>query len=275
MEQLKKIISNIPHEIKITRPLKKGLISEIYLCNFNNIKSVIRLDLEIPDWIKIQRDSEIRILDLNNNDKSEKNILYHDLEKGILIRRFIEGNKFILNKINSNQQLELLGKAVKEIHKTNYKKDAVNNFSNAINRYKKILKYKIQKDPILEIGFEMYDDLNHESYPKVFSHNDLTQENIILDHEYVFIDWEYAGLNNPLFDIASIISSYSLNDQQIDSLCRGYGKKSEVDMEILRKWVKFTYFCDYIWRICLIETSIYDEKSLNLDDLKKNLYIFL
>jgi thiamine kinase-like enzyme len=275
MEQLKKIISNIPHEIKIICPLKKGLISEIYLCNFNNIKSVIRLDLEIPDWIKIQRDSEIRILDLNNNDKSEKNILYHDLEKGIIIRRFIEGKKLILSKINSDQQLELLGKAVKEIHKTNYKKDTVNNFSNAINRYKKILKYKIQKDPILEIGFEMYEDLNHESYPKVFSHNDLTQENIILDHEYVFIDWEYAGLNNPLFDIASIISSYSLNEQQIDSLCCGYGEKSEVDMEILRKWVKFTYFCDYIWRICLIETSIYDEKSLNLDDLKKNLYIFL
>ena len=275
MEQLKKIISNIPHEIKIICPLKKGLISEIYLCNFNNIKSVIRLDLEIPDWLKIQRDSEIRILDLNNNDKSEKNILYHDLQRGILIRRFIEGNKFILNKINSDQQLELLGRAVKEIHKTNYEKDSVNNFSNAINRYKEILKYKIQKDPILEIGFEIYQDLNHESYPKVFSHNDLTQENIIWDHEYVFIDWEYAGLNNPLFDIASIIFSYSLNDQQIDSLCRGYGKKSEVDMEILRKWVKFTYFCDYIWRICLIETSIYDEKSLNLDDLKKNLSIFL
>ena len=275
MEQLKKIISSIPHEIKIICPLKKGLISEIYLCNFNNIKSVIRLDLEIPGWLKIQRDSEIRILDLNNNDKSEKNILYHDLEKGILIRRFIEGNKFNLNKINSDQQLELLGRAIKEIHKTNYEKDAVNNFSNSINRYKDILKYKIQKDPILEIGFEIYQDLNHESYPKVFSHNDLTQENIIWDHEYVFIDWEYAGLNNPLFDIASIISSYSLNDQQIDSLCRGYGKKSEVDMEILRKWVKFTYFCDYIWRICLIETSIYDEKSLNLDDLKKNLSIFL
>ena len=275
MEQLKKIISNIPHEIKIIRPLKKGLISEIYLCNFNNIKSVIRLDLETPDWIKIQRDSEIRILDLNNNHKSEKNILYHDLEKGILIRRFIEGNKFNLNKINSDQQLELLGRAIKEIHKTNYEKDAINNFSNAINRYKEILKYKIQKDPILEIGFKMYEDLNHKSYPKVFSHNDLTQENIIWNRKYVFIDWEYAGLNNPLFDIASIISSYSLNDQQIDSLCCGYGKKSEVDMEILRKWVEFTYFCDYKWRICLIETLIYDEKSLNLDDLKKNLSIFL
>jgi len=275
MEQLKKIISNIPHEIKIIRPLKKGLISEIYLCNFNNIKSVIRLDLETPDWIKIQRDSEIRILDLNNNHKSEKNILYHDLEKGILIRRFIEGNKFNLNKINSDQQLELLGRAIKEIHKTNYEKDAINNFSNAINRYKEILKYKIQKDPILGIGFEMYEDLNHESYPKVFSHNDLTQENIIWNRKYVFIDWEYAGLNNPLFDIASIISSYSLNDQQIDSLWCGYGKKSDLDDEILRKWIKFTYFCDYIWRICLIETSIYDEKFLNLDNLKKNLSIFL
>ena len=275
MEQLKKIISNIPHEIKIICPLKKGLISEIYLCNFNNIKSVIRLDLEIPDWLKIQRDSEIRILDLNNNDKSEKNILYHDLQRGILIRRFIEGNKFNLNKINSDQQLELLGRAIKEIHKTNYEKDAVNNFSNSINRYKEILKYKIQKDPILEIGFEIYEDLYRESHPMVFSHNDLTQENIIWNRKYVFIDWEYAGINNPLFDIASIISSYSLNDQQIVSLWRGYGQKSDVDIAILRKWVKFTFFCDYIWRVCLIETSIYDKKSLNLDDLKRNLSIFL
>ena len=275
MEQLKKIISNIPHEIKIICPLKKGLISEIYLCNFNNIKSVIRLDLEIPDWLKIQRDSEIRILDLNNNDKSEKNILYHDLQRGILIRRFIEGNKFNLNKINSDQQLELLGRAIKEIHKTNYEKDAVNNFSNSINRYKEILKYKIQKDPILEIGFEIYEDLYRESHPMVFSHNDLTQENIIWNRKYVFIDWEYAGINNPLFDIASIISSYSLNDQQIVSLWRGYGQKSDVDIAILRKWVKFTFFCDYIWRVCLIETSIYDKKSLNLADLKRNLSIFL
>ena len=212
---------------------------------------------------------------MNNNDKSEKNILYHDLEKGILIRRFIEGNKFILNKINSDQQLELLGRAVKEIHKTNYEKDSVNNFSNAINRYKDILKHKVQKDPILEIGFEIYEDLYRESHPMVFSHNDLTQENIIWNRKYVFIDWEYAGINNPLFDIASIISSYSLNDQQIVSLWRGYGQKSDVDIEILRKWVKFTFFCDYIWRVCLIETSIYDKKSLNLDDLKRNLSIFL
>ena len=212
---------------------------------------------------------------MNNNDKSEKNILYHDLEKGILIRRFIEGNKFILNKKNSDQQLELLGRAIKEIHKTNYEKDAVNNFSNSINRYKEILKYKIQKDPILEIGFEIYEDLYRESHPMVFSHNDLTQENIIWNRKYVFIDWEYAGINNPLFDIASIISSYSLNDQQIVSLWRGYGQKSDVDIAILRKWVKFTFFCDYIWRVCLIETSIYDKKSLNLADLKRNLSIFL
>ncbi len=62
----------------------------------------------------------------------------------------------------------------------------IDNFSNSINRYQQILKYKIQKDPILEIGFEIYQDLNHESYPKVFSHNDLTQENIIWDHAICF-----------------------------------------------------------------------------------------
>lgn len=275
MEKLNKIISDIPHEIKIITQLKKGPISEIYLCNFNNIKSVIRLDLEIPDWLKIQRDSEIRILNSYNNDKSEKNILYHDLEKKILIRRFLEGNKFILDEANSDSQLLLLGKKIKEIHTTKFEKDNVNNFDNVMNRYKKILKNKIYIDPILETGFKIYDDLSNEFYSNVFSHNDLTQENILWNHEYIFIDWEYAGLNCPLFDIASVISSYKLNDFQIYSLWQGYSQKSDLDITVLRKWVKFIHFCDYIWRSCLIETTIYNKKSLNLDDLKKNLSIFI
>ena len=47
-----------------------------------------------------------------------------------------------------------------------------------------------------------------------------------------------------------------------------------LDQEKLKSWVKFTYFLDYIWRQCLIETSRHDEKTLSIKSLERNLDIF-
>ena len=47
-----------------------------------------------------------------------------------------------------------------------------------------------------------------------------------------------------------------------------------LDQEELKNWVKFTYFLDYIWRQCLVETTKHDEKSLRIMDLERNLDIF-
>ena len=46
------------------------------------------------------------------------------------------------------------------------------------------------------------------------------------------------------------------------------------NQEKLKNWVKFTYFLDYIWRKCLIETTIHDENTLNIKALERNLDIF-
>ena len=77
-----------------------------------------------------------------------------------------------------------------------------------------------------------------------------------------------------LFDLASIISSYDLNEEEISYLFDGYDKNFHLDQEKLKNWIKFTYFLDYIWRQCLIETTKHDEKTLAIKGLEKNLDIF-
>ena len=47
--------SSIDGEIKIISPLKTDFISEIFLCTFNDIKSVLRLDFDLPNWLQNQR----------------------------------------------------------------------------------------------------------------------------------------------------------------------------------------------------------------------------
>ena len=62
MQKIDKKIALVDHKIEIISSLKIDLLSQTYLCNFNDIKSVIRVDFDIPNWLKKQRASEFQIL---------------------------------------------------------------------------------------------------------------------------------------------------------------------------------------------------------------------
>ena len=274
MQKIDKKIASVDHKIEIISSLKIDLISQIFLCNFNDIKSVIRIDFDIPNWLKKQRASEFQILNFLKTKINNQKILYHDLDRGILIREFHEGKEISYSDIRRKENLISLGKEIKKVHEIKIDNVAINNFENAIENYKDTLKNKIKNNWYLNQGFKIFDSLSYRKEQIIFSHNDLNRENILFNKKYFFIDWEYASANSPYFDLASIISSYDFNDEEIGYLFDGYNKNFIFDQEKLKNWVKFTYFLDYIWRQCLVETTKHDEKSLRVMDLERNLDIF-
>ena len=274
MLKIEKKIASIDGKIEIISPLKIDLISQIFLCNFNDIKSVIRLDIDLPNWLRNQRASESKILNFLETKNQNQNILYQDFDKGILIREFHEGNEISNLNLRREENLISLGKEIRKIHEIKINHNVINDFENVIESYRDILKNKIKNDWYLIKGFEIFDSLSYENELKIFSHNDLSPGNILWNKKYFFIDWEYSSMNSQYFDLATIISSYGLDDGEITLLCDGYDKNPQLDMYKLKKWAKFTHFLDYIWRICLIETTKYDEKTLNIAALKENLDIF-
>ena len=274
MLKIEKKIASIDGKIEIISPLKIDLISQIFLCNFNDNKSVIRLDINLPNWLRNQRASESQILNFLKTKNQNQNILYQDFDEGILIREFHDGNEISNLNLRREENLISLGKEIRKIHEIKINHNVINDFGNVIENYRDILKNKIKNDWYLIKGFEIFDSLSYENELKIFSHNDLSPGNILWNKKYFFIDWEYSSMNSQYFDLATIISSYGLDDGEITLLCDGYDKNPQLDMYKLKKWAKFTHFLDYIWRICLIETTKYDEKTLNISALKENLDIF-
>ena len=274
VRKVEKKVLSIDGKIKIISPLKIDFISEIFLCTFNDIKSVIRVDFDLPNWLQNQRSSELYILNFLKDKRQDQNVLYYDLDSGILIREFHEGKKILDDEIRKKENLISLGYEIKKVHEIETENFALNDFKSVVENYRLILKNKIKNDHFLDQGFKIFDSLSYENEFKIFSHNDLTLGNILWNKKCFFIDWEYASMNSPYFDLASIISSYNLNDKEIVHLLGGYNKNNRLDIEKLINWTKFTYFLDYIWKICLIETTKYDEKTLNIRFLKKNLSTF-
>jgi thiamine kinase-like enzyme len=274
MQKIDKKIASVDHKIEIISPLKIDLISQTFLCNFNDIKSVVRVDFDLPNWLKKQRASEFQILNFLKTKTQNQKILYQDLDRGILIREFHEGKEISYSDIRRKENLISLGKEIKKVHEIKIDNVAINNFENAIENYRDTLKNKIKNNWYLIQGFKIFDSLSCRKEQIIFSHNDLNRENILFNKKYFFIDWEYTSANSPYFDLASIISSYDLNDEEISYLFDGYDKNFHLDQEKLKNWIKFTYFLDYIWRQCLIETTKHDEKTLAIKGLEKNLDIF-
>ena len=124
-------------------------------------------------------------------------------------------------------------KEIKKVHEIKIDNVAINNFKNLIENYRDILKNKIKNNWYLNQGFKIFDSLSCKKEQIIFSHNDLNRENILFNRKYFFIDWEYASLNSPYFDLASIISSYDLNDEEIGYLFDGYDKNFLIDQEKL------------------------------------------
>lgn len=274
MQKIDKQIALVDHKIEIILPLKIDPVSQIFLCNFNDIKSVIRVDFDLPNWLKEQRASEFQILNFLKTKTQNQKILYHDLDRGILIREFHEGKEIAYSDIRRKENLISLGKEIKKVHEIKIDNIAINNFENLIDNYRDILKNKIQNNWYLNQGFKIFNSLSCRKEQIIFSHNDLNRENILFNKKCFFIDWEYASANSPYFDLASIISSYDFNDEEVGYLFDGYDKNFLLDQEKLKNWIKFTYFLDYIWRQCLIETTKHDEKTLSIKGLERNLDIF-
>lgn len=100
-------------------------------------------------------------------------------------------------------------------------------------------------------------------YPQqCLCHNDLNPDNIILQGSTArLIDWEYAGLNSPYFDIASLIEMLQLNEEQTQELSLAYwGEKLLKERRnALRDFQIIVRFVNWLWFSLKSENQLANE----------------
>lgn len=88
--------------------------------------------------------------------------------------------------------------------------------------------------------------------PTTFCHNDLVLQNIIIKNEQTFfIDWEFAAINNPWFDLAAVIVYASLDKDQAKRFLTAYqptwgelvNKPIFLSAQITLLWLDLLWHC--------------------------------
>ena len=259
------------HNLEIIKTIKSGPVSEISICNFDNIKAILRVDHPCALKINVDRENEIFILSQLKILDFSPEVLFSDLSYGILVWRYIEGIEFSLGKDSNEVFLKTLGTELKKIHDIDLPKSKKKYFSNDINFYRNLLK-EVPENIILHRGFDLYDKLNNsDNY--VFSHNDLNKTNLLWRDRLFFLDWEYSSFNNPFFDIASLSNAYNLSKVDRAILWKAYtnNEYSVLNDTNLREWMLFCHYLEYMWSISLIQNGKIDQNTLNLKKLEKKL----
>jgi thiamine kinase-like enzyme len=176
-------------------------------------------------------------------------IVWYDETSGCQVCDFIEGDTLHKENFNAKLAHQLHGLGHEEHQEHENLRRAARIFSKFHNSDAKFISVF---DPFKETYgyFDLLKEKNHKDYYEGFDevsavmdridaafkknppkqaacHNDPLPENYILNGERMFlIDWEYAGMNDPSFDIAALIIENSLNvDEEEIFLTEYFGAK--------------------------------------------------
>jgi thiamine kinase-like enzyme len=242
MKALLDKFSDTQNHIEDITLIKSDQISNVYFCVFNGIKAVIKEDKPFTKKIGLNRKREASLLNAISHSCSCPNIVFNDLSAGIIIWEYIEGgeaeSKLILNK----DFLIKLGRKVKNIHITDTTTLSSYNFLDFIEHYKNIIKDSKFAVDINNLISKLY----NPDTQLTLCHNDLTKPNILVGDAISFIDWEYASLNDPHYDIATVFQAYNLNASQRDAFLIGYNS-AHIDLVRVSQFIALTKLTDRLW----------------------------
>ncbi|WP_316837740.1 phosphotransferase [Pedobacter nutrimenti] len=194
-----------------------------------------------------QNQNSIARLDLNTE------VLFFDDDSGIKVTRYIE-NTFVHNP-SIYHKIPYVCEGLKKLHNSN------THFNNKFCFFDKIQLYEtisydlglILCNDYLEIKTEIlkHQESLHSKMNWQPCHNDPVLENFLMDdnaHIYL-IDWEYSGMNDPLWDISSFALENSLSEDEEIYLWSCYLDDKYPTPNMLEKIKLFKICQDLLWYV--------------------------
>ena len=227
-------------KIKILETISETPYSQVSYCYLNNVKAVLKTKKE--EIITNSTATELKIHQFLNKYDLCPEILYYDLPNKRTIYEYIE---YPVESSEYNKVfLEIFGKALSKLHSLDYKNLVIGTFKDKIESYRNMLSTSNSIE--IQDSFALFDKLYKKSYNLTFCHNDLNKMNIFLDKNMKFIDWEYAGLNLPIYEIASIKKSFNLSSDKLDIFLKAYGQ--DFDPNEIEEFEVLVGFIEKIWQ---------------------------
>lgn len=232
-----------------------GMTNKNYKITIDDKNYVLRIPGNGTEKM-ISREEEIKNAAFAHEIGVDADLIYFDEKLGIKISKFIERAETL--SAESAKKPYVMKKVCQILNQLHY---CGRQMENEFNIYKKIETYEqllnelsgdyyedytLVKQQVLDLK-QVMDSLQIKQVP---CHNDTLAENFIKDEEgnYYLIDWEYAGMNDPMWDIAAHCLENGFNADEEELFLKIYFGKNPSPSEKVRILINKIYQ-DFLWSI--------------------------
>lgn len=235
-------------------PLPGGITNFNYLVREPERSYVARLCVELP-LLGIERRNEVVCHRAAQACGIAPPVVYQ--EKGVLVSQHIAGRTLTPADVREPAFVPRLAAVLRRLH------DSWDHLTGEILYFSPFQAIRTYAKTALELNARMPTDvdailddaraLSHRLAPfrPTLCHNDLLAGNIIAEPDRVWlVDWEYAGMGHPLFDLAGVAANCSFSESLEAELMTHYrGSADERDLGELRLLKTMSFLRDALWGV--------------------------
>lgn len=239
---------------EIAHAFHGGPASQSYLVRHRDARYVLRIDTPIARKLGLDRASEAGVLAAVAEAGLGPEPVFVDAGNGILVTRYLEGHAWTEHELQEGDALRRLAELLKQVHglpaigrpiELPYKLSA---YARAIGSPK--------ADELAIEALDILAGLGDGDARQCLCHNDVTCANVIDGDRLALIDWEYAALGDPFFDLATVVQHHGLDDSQATKLLRIYlGQAVDEDIHRLRQWCELYGRLAALWEAAVEQFS--------------------
>lgn len=206
----------------------------------------------------VDRELEVAIQKQLAQQSFAPKVLDYDLEQGWLLQPYYRAQSLEQASLSSMDKASVLAETLSRAHSLSLDiphwslAERVEHYLQQLRLLNGALAAQMRQE-LLPMKSLLKDWLQ---YP-VLCHNDLSMNHILMADPIRVIDWEYAGLGHPLFDIASTIKINQLSHDMTARLISDYEKKTryQIDRRRLAQWCEFVDWLNKVWQHLLQQAS--------------------
>ncbi len=225
--------------------LSDGPTNKSVLVENGDERFVLRVDKPCVGPLGLDRVAEEGICRLVAAAGISPDPVYYDHSNGIYLRRFVAGTIWLDCDLRNAGRLKRLAALLRQLHRLAAAGPEFDPGA-AVQRYaqhlgtEQALCLQLRALDLLSVTRQRQDRV-------CLCHNDILNHNILESDKLMLIDWEFAAMGDPYFDLAVVVQHHGLGRKLGKQFLHAYLQRKPGDAELERLWLNCKFYA------CLLE----------------------
>lgn len=206
-----------------------GQTNSNYLVSVDGSKYVLRVAGAGTEMI-INRKSDAANSRIASEIGVSTQVLFADENTGVMLREFVEGKTLENDDFQAPGAIDKAATALRVVHESGRDFQTRFNIIQNLEDYEGMIRrtggpIPLEYFEIASLSVPARDVMARLKLPLAPCHNDLVAANFLdVGETFLVLDWEYSGMNDPMFDLAAMAAEAFFTAEQNDRLLTSYFK---------------------------------------------------